>query len=372
MARSIFFYTDSAIFGGAEQALLTLIGAIDRGDWRPTLLMHESPGMERMLGLAAELDTPVRLLAPIPLGLAGARRVPVFAAGLRRERPDVFHAHMSWPLAAKYALAGAVVARVPAVVATVHHFGRLELDRSTRVQLRALAAGVGRYIAVSRDIRASLIGRLGVPAGKVEIVRNGVAVERLASPESPRLRAELASASQRSVVLTCARLDPLKGIDVLLRAAKELPDVAFAIAGEGPERGALEAQASSLDLGDQVAFLGRRGDVPSLLAACDAVALPSLVEGTSLAVLEAMAAGRAVVSTDIPGTDELIADGVSGLLVPPSDHVALASALRRVLGDEALRASLARAGRERVVREFSAGRMGGRVAAIYRELLDQR
>jgi len=369
VARSIFFYTDSATFGGAEQALFMLIEALDRTAWEPTLLLDEAPGAPPLLSHMGDLDVTVRTVRPMPLGAAGAAAVPGFVRTLRAARPDVFHAHLSWPLAAKYALASAVLARVPATVATVQLFPGFELDRSNLWQLRALAAGVGRYVAVSRDIALRLVERMRWPAEKIDVVYNAVRLDRFASTETSALRAELTAGRERPVVLTVARLDEQKGHPVLIRAAAELPDAVFALAGEGPDRAALEAQAASLGLADRVVFLGHRTDVPELLAACDVFALPSLFEGSSLAVLEAMAAGRAVVSSAIGGTDELIADGENGLLVPPGDPTALAAALRRLLGDAGLRASLASGARARVARDFSPATMCERTTGIYEELL---
>jgi glycosyltransferase involved in cell wall biosynthesis len=369
VARSIFFYTDSQTLGGAEHALFTLIETLDRTAWRSTLLLDAVPSAPPLARLARELDVPVRAIRPLPLGFGGVAAVPSLTRMLRRERPDVFHAHLSWPLAAKYALLAAIVARVPAVVATVHLFPRFELDRSNLLQLRALAAGVGRYIAVSRDIAEQLAQRLRWPAGKIDVVYNAVQLERFTSTDAPALRVQLAGDRERPIVLTPARLDRQKGHAVLLRAAAQLPDVVFVLAGEGPERAALEAQAAALALGDRVVFLGQRNDVAELLAACDMVALPSLFEGASLAVLEAMAAGRTVVSSAIGGTNELIADGDTGLLLPPGDSAALASALRRLLSDGELRAVLARRARERVERDFTPAAMSRRVTGIYEQLL---
>jgi glycosyltransferase involved in cell wall biosynthesis len=372
VARSIFFYTDSQRLGGAERALFMLIETLDRAAWRPTLLLDAIPAGTPLAQHARELDVTVRTVRPLPLGLAGAAAVPSLTSMLRRERPDVFHAHLSWPLAAKYALLAAVVARVPAVVATVHLFPRFELDRSNFLQLRALTAGVGRYIAVSKDIADQLAQRLRWPAGKIDVVYNAVALDRFAPSDAPALREQLAGDRERQIVLTPARLDQQKGHAVLLRAAARLPDVVFVLAGEGPERAALEAQAAALALGERVVFLGQRSDVAQLLGASDAVALPSLFEGTSLAVLEAMAAGRPVVSSAIGGTNELIADGDTGLLVPPGDAAALARALRRVLADDELRAALARRARQRVERDFTPGAMSRRVTGIYEQLLARR
>jgi glycosyltransferase involved in cell wall biosynthesis len=369
VARSIVFYTDSRVLGGAEHALFMLIEALDPAAWRPTLLLEEATGTEPLAERAAALGVPVQMIAPMPLGLGGARRVPALVRLLRAERPAVFHAHLSWPLAAKYGLVAAVVARVPAVVATVQLIPKFELDRSSRAQLRALSAGVGRYIAVSRDVATELVGRFRWPAGKVEVVYNAFKLGRFEAPRSPTLRAELAGERERPVVLTSARLDEQKGHQVLFRAATEIPDAVFALAGEGPQRASLEALAAELGIADRVLFLGQRSDIPELLAASDVFALPSLYEGSSLALLEAMAAGRALVSSAIGGTDELIDDGESGLLVPPGDAAALAAALRRLLSDEALRASLAHRARQRVERDFTRDAMARRVEGIYEELL---
>jgi glycosyltransferase involved in cell wall biosynthesis len=365
VARSIFYYTDSRTLGGAEQALFMLVAALDRTAWQPTLLLDRAPGVEPLAQRAAEFDIPVRFIPPMPLGLAGASRVPGLVRTLRAERPAVFHAHLSWPLAAKWALTAAILARVPAIVATVHLIPEFELDRSSWLQLRALSARVGRYIAVSRAIATELIERFRWPADKIEVVYNAVDLERFDVSASPARSDE-----QRPVVLTCARLDEQKGHRILLAAAAEVPEAVFVLAGDGPERAALEGKAAELGVSDRVRFLGHRTDVSELLATCDVFALPSFYEGSSLALLEAMAARRPVVSSAIGGTDELIEDGKTGLLVPPGDAGALGVALRKLLADASLRDSLASRARERVERDFSREEIGRRVTQIYEGLLD--
>lgn len=369
MARSIFFYTDSRFLGGAEKSMFMLLEALDRDEWQPTLLLDEAPEVEPLAARAGELAVPTERLAPTPLGLEGARRLPALVRFLRRRRPDVFHAHLSWPLAAKYPLAAAAVARVPAVVATIQLIPEFEIGRGSLLQLRALARGVDRYIAVSDAIAAELAGPFRWPERKIEVVYNSVDVERFDRDSAPELRAELGASETRPIVLTLARLDEQKGHPVLFEAATRVPDALFVLAGEGPDRAKLEAEALRRGVADRVLFLGNRADVAELLAACDVFALPSLYEGSSLAVLEAMAARRPVVSSAIGGTRELIEDGRSGLLVEPGDAEGLATAIARLLGDPGLRRSLASAARERVERDFTKEAMGGRVAAIYRELL---
>jgi glycosyltransferase involved in cell wall biosynthesis len=369
VARSTFFYTDSRVLGGAENAMFMLLESLDRAAWQPTLLLDDAPGVEPLAERAEALGVPVRRVAPLPLGLAGARRVPALARLLRRERPAVFHAHMSSPVACKWALAGAVLARVPAVLGTVQVGEYEPPDRAARWQLRALARGVGRYLAVSRAIADELVERLGWPAAKIEASYNAVDVDRAAVAAPPGLRERLGGSATRPLVLTPARLDAQKGHRVLLEAAAEVPDACFLLAGEGPEREGLEAEARRLGLDDRVRFLGRREDVPQLLAAADVFALPSLYEGSSLAVLEAMAAGTPVVSSAIGGTDELVEDGRSGLLVPPGDSAALAAALRRLLADRELAEAMAARARERVDSGLRREQMAQRVTGVYDELL---
>lgn len=368
MARSIFFYTDSRELGGAEFALLMLIEGLDRG-WEPALLLDDVPESAPLAERAEAIGARVRRVAPMPLGLPGARRAVGLARLLRAERPAIFHATLSWPLAAKWALAAAIAARIPSV-ATVQLIPEFKLERSSYWQLRALAAGVGRYVGVSRDVAEELVERFHYPAAKVAVGYNAVRPERFEQPPPPGLREELGGGGDRPLVLTPARLDEQKGHPVLLRAAADLPEVDFVLAGEGPERGSLEALAAELGIAERVHFLGYRSDIPELLAACDIFALPSLYEGSSLAVLEAMAARRPVVSSAIGGTDELIEDGSDGLLVAPGDAEGLAAALRRLLDDPGLRDSFAARARERVERDFTPAAMVRRVEAIYEELAD--
>ena len=349
--------------------MFMLLGSLDRGEWEPTLLLEDAAGVEPLAERAAALGVPVRRIPAMPLGLTGARRVPALARLLRRQRPAVFHAHMSSPVACKWGLVAALLARVPAVLGTVQVGAYEPPTRSARWQLRALARGVDRYLAVSREIAGELVERLGWPAEKVEVVYNAVDAERVTVAAPPRLREQLGGSQTRPLVLTPARLNAQKGHEALLEAIAEVPDALFVLAGDGPERGALEARAAELGVAERVLFLGRREDIPQLLAACDVFALPSLYEGSSLAVLEAMAAAIPIVSSAIGGTDELIEDGRSGLLVAPGDSAALAAALRRLLADPDLRRELAGRARERVDEGLTREQNAARIAAVYTELL---
>jgi glycosyltransferase involved in cell wall biosynthesis len=368
MARSVHYFTDSKEMGGAEYALLLLLEHLDRRKWRPTLLYNANPALVPLADRARELGADIRAVPALPLGLEGARGVPRFVRDLRLARPDVFHAHLSWPLAAKFPLLGALLARCPVVVATVQLFSRFHLDRSSYVQERLLARGVDRYIAVSQDIGAKLVDVMHWPAHKIEVIHNGVRVEPVPRVDAA-VRRELSGDTGLPVVVTAARLDPQKGLDILIRAAADVPEARFVIAGAGDERSKLEAAVAERGLEDRVVFLGQRNDVSQLLAASDVFVLPSLYEGSSLAVLEAMSAGKAVIASRIGGTDELVVDEQSGLLVPPSDAGALASAVRRLLDDSQLRGRLGAAARDRVQQRFTASMVADRTTRLYEELL---
>jgi glycosyltransferase involved in cell wall biosynthesis len=371
LSQAIFYFTDTQGFGGAEQSLLHLIAGLDRQVWAPVLIYHPGPGIAPLLARARQLETALWPVPPMPDGRVGAARLPGFARELMRRRPAVFHAHLTWPLACKFGLMAAILARVPAIVATEQLFVEFRLDASIYLQQRLVALGVGRYLPVSRDLAGRLQQRLHLPTRKLQVIHNGIPAAAFSRPANAGLRGCLARESDRPIVLTVARLDAQKGLGYLLEAAAQVPEAQFVIAGDGPERASLEAQASALGLAKRVDFLGYRSDTADLLAACDLFVLPSLYEGLPLSVLEAMAAGKPVIATAIGGTDEAITPGQTGLLVPPADPAALGGAIRELLAQPALAQRLALAGRARVQDQFSAGRMVAEVTQVYRDLLSR-
>jgi glycosyltransferase involved in cell wall biosynthesis len=291
---------------------------------------------------------------------------------LRARRPAVFHAHLSWPVACKWGLAAAVAARVPAVLATAQLFVDVPVGLSRRVQMGVLGRLTGRYIAVSEDTRRRLLDAFGWSDAKVVVVRNAIPLERYAVGRDPSVRAALTGGDDAPLALVTARLDEQKGHDVLLRAAARLPGVRFACAGDGPLRDRLLAQARELGVAGRVAFLGYRDDLPSLLAACDLVVLPSRYEGLPISLIEAMAAARPVVATDIGGTRELVRDGETGVLVPPDDPEALADAIADLASRPDERRRLGEAGRVRARRHFGSEAMVAAVTDQYEALLGRR
>ena len=363
--RTVIHFTDSTAFGGSEKMLLTVLENLDRRTWKPLLMHHPGPGIEELLDGARHLGVDARPVPRVSPG-AGARGRKALGAEIGADRPAVFHAHLSWTLRCSEALRAARSARVPAVVATQQLFSEIQHPLEMLRQ-RLVASSVDRYIAVSVDLARRLGATPLFPRRKIRVIRNAVRTEdfEAASPSVPPRE------GAAPVVVTLARLDPQKDLRTLLRAAVQVPDARFLIAGEGPERPALEAELDRLGLRGRVELLGHRSDVAALLARADLFVLPSLHEGLPVSVLEAMAAGKPVVATAIGGTDEAVSDGETGLLVRPGDPGRLAAAIRVVLSDPALADRLGRAGRRRVRAEFSARKMGDEVAQLYESLLPE-
>ncbi len=363
--RTVVHFTDTVAFGGAERMLLTLMAGLDERRWRPVLVCHPSPGTERLLDSARHAGIETR---GIERGAGGVRRFTALVRAVRRERPSVFHAHLTWPLRCSTGIVAAAAARVPVIVATQHLLPLLP-SRPPRIKRAVVEACVDRYVAVSAAMGAAL--RSGLPADRVSVIRNGIPLEPYLGGRDDALRRTLAP-DDTPLLLTVARLHAQKGIPFLLGAIARLPRVRLAIAGDGPDRAALESEAARLGVADRVLMLGEREDVPALLAACDLFVLPSLFEGLPVSVLEAMASARPVIATDVGGTAEVVSHGETGLLVPPGDAASLADAVATLLGNPVLAAGLAARGRTLVEREFSAAVMAERVAQLYDQLLADR
>ena len=227
---------------------------------------------------------------------------------------------------------------------------------------RALVAGAEKVIATSRAVAEQF------PFARPEVVYPAAPVSTL----NPR---NLAAPSPRrsAVIGTACRLDPVKGLTHLIRAFaathSEFPELRLEIAGEGPERGPLEAQARALGLAGCINFLGWQDDLAPVLSRWQIFVLPSLEEGFGIAALEAMAAGLPVVATAAGGLPELVEHGRTGWLVPPGDSAALANRLRELVADPELGARMGAAAVVRARGCFSANRLAAAVSGIYDALL---
>ena len=274
---------------------------------------------------------------------------------LRRWQTDVVHTHNTKPL-----LYGASAARLAGVSRVIHtrHGQRFQASRHENLMFRLVSGLTDRVICVSRD-SARLSAAEGISNERIATVWNGIDVSRFAylGPQS------------KGPVVMVGRLSPEKDVSTLLQAAavavREYPTFRLEIAGDGPCLADLRRRAIELGLTDHVAFLGEVRDIPGLLARASVFVLPSLTEGISLTLLEAMARGLPVVATQVGGNPEVVVDGETGLLVKPRAPTDLAAAIVRLLHAPEEGRRMGRAARSRVERGFDVRRMVGQYENLY-------
>jgi sugar transferase (PEP-CTERM/EpsH1 system associated) len=294
---------------------------------------------------------------------------------LRTLRPDIVHTRN---LPALDSLAIAALAKVPARVHGEHGRDVIDLEgnnlkyNTLRRVLRPLAQ---RYIAVSCDLAAWLRDRIGVSAARLTQIYNGVDAEKFSPAVGGRAALPVEGfAPPGSVVIgSVGRLQTVKDQATLVKAfialiemePKLRSQLRLVLVGDGPLRTEIQRLIESAGIEELVWLPGSRDDIPQILQALDIFVLPSLAEGISNTLLEAMACGLPVVATRVGGSPELVEDGVTGVLVPSADPVAMATALLAYVRDPQLIRRHGCAGRERIVREFSMHAMVHSYLAVY-------
>lgn len=224
---------------------------------------------------------------------------------------------------------------------------RLPLRLDLMRRYYRLAVRCSSLIYTPSEHVARLVRGWGVPADRVQVIYNAIPDSGLYGVDRAVLRAELRLPHGVPVLVSIARLTPVKGVDVALDALPHLPpDCHFVVVGDGPQEAELRAQAAALGVADRVHFVGRQlhDDALRYLRAGDVFVLSSRTEGLSHVLLEAINTGTPAVASRVGGNPEIITDGVDGLLVPPDDPPALASAIRRLLDDPAFAERIAQAG----------------------------
>jgi glycosyltransferase involved in cell wall biosynthesis len=285
--------------------------------------------------------------------------IPRLASLFRRGRFDLIHTHD--PRSLIYGGPAARLARVPGLVHTWH--GRnLQAAPRELYLVRWLSRLTQRLVAVSHEA-ANYLRQQGIVPDRLCVVVNGIALERF----------PYRGPCQDGPLVTVARLSPEKDLDTLLKALALLrpdyPALHLDIAGDGPCREHLQRLAAALGLANAVRFHGLVRDVASFLARGRLFVLPSLTEGMSLTLLEAMATGLPVVATSVGGNPEVVLDGQTGLLVPARQPEALAQALRRLLREPERLLQLGAAGRRHVEQCFDVRQTAAAYARLYREVL---
>jgi glycosyltransferase involved in cell wall biosynthesis len=329
----IAFVIDELSRAGTETQLLALIRGLDRSRFEPSLVLLRGDVPDDIPGVSLGVT---KLLSGH--GLHAARRL---RALWRADRPDrvvsyfLDASHLALPVAASL--------RIP----TVRVRNNLGYWQSAKHRIidRLLRPITGTLVTNSDAGRDNLIGA-GERADRIRVVENGVDLDRFSVTIPP----------VAPIRIGCvANLRPVKNVDGLIRAVAAVPKVELHVAGDGPDRSGLEQLIRDRELTDCVTLHGSVADIPAFLAACSFVVLPSHSESLSNALLEAMAAGRTTIATDVGANRRVLGD--AGLIVPSGDDPALAAAIRDLAGDPIRIRDLGRRARDRVAREFGRGRM---------------
>ena len=358
--QKLFMMVNTFETGGSERQFVAITRALSRDQFDVRL------GCVVRLGPLLESAGEV---AEFPLGgsfmsLRAQRSRLALGRYLRSERFKVVHSFDFYTNL--LLLPTARFAKVPVVIGSHRQLG----DLLTPLQFRAQAVAFrfcDRVTCNSRAAAARLLQQ-GVPEKKIVIIPNGLAPElfAVAAPALPLSRGAVR-------VGMIARMNARSKnhaafLRVAARLASKFPQVEFLLVGDGPFRPEFEARAQELGVASRVSFLGDRKDIPEVLASMDISVVPSASESLSNAVLESMAAGVAVVATNVGGTPEVISDEKTGLLVPPDDEDKLANAIERLVTQSPLRATCARNGKELAAAQFSLKSVAERYETLYEKL----
>ena len=352
--------------GGAQESYTGLMLRLDRAKYEVRALsLSSGSAVQRLRRLGLEVE-----VLDEPDDEAAVREL---AAWLRREEIDLVHAHMY--RAEVVGTRAALAAGTPVVMATVHSSRvRSAEDVAT---LAALSPAMDRLIVPSESILAKVAAE-GRGGAAFSVIPNGIDVSRFAGPAPPcTLRDDYGIPCEDALIGVVARLEAEKGHTHLIAAMPAVlaraPKTWLAIVGDGSLCDALRAQARALPAAvrDRIVFTGRRDDISAITGELDIAVLPSLREAQGISILEAMARRKPVVATAVGGIPEVVADGVSGFLVPPSDPVALADALIRLARSPSLRQRLGDAGYEIVAERFSIDAQVRRIEELYDEELQR-
>ncbi len=357
------FMIDRLSRAGTETQLLALLRTLDPQKIQSSLVLLDG---EDDLSRALEPDNcPVVRLGVRSLMSFGAanaaRRLRTF---WREQRPDILQLYF---LDASYFGAPlAKLSHIPKVVRVRNNLGYW-LTGKHRVLGRVLRPFVNVTLTNTPAGKQALIDHEGYSPDRVEVLENGVDLERFK-------RFMLPDTSRKRVRVGCvANLRPVKNIDGLMRAAKmaldRFPQLVFEVAGDGEQREELERLHIALGLGDRFRLRGSVADVAGFLRTVDIAVLPSHSEGMSNALLEYMAAGRAVIATDVGANPEVVRHSKDGLIIPPGNESSLVEAIGQLLGNPLRAAGFGASARKRVEAEYSRDAMCRRFEEFYRGLV---
>jgi glycosyltransferase involved in cell wall biosynthesis len=365
--KKILYFTDSHGWGGAENYLVDLVTAIDR----------EKYDLEIIFPNGSETNIIVECFTKrgIPLDWVDTSNNTPFLSFIRScycfiyKRPDLVHFNLSWPPFCRYPiLAASLLGRK--IVLTEHLVPHnYILEPYEKFYKKLIYSRIFQAIAVSADNKLNLLKLFGVPEKKLTVIHNGIDVNKFQFSIFKNLDNSISCVTHnKTVITTISRLVEHKGLYFLIQAAKHLnkiENICFLIVGEGPLQESLMKDVKEAGMEDRFLFIGFRSDIPYILSKTDIFVLPSLFEGLPISVLEAMAAGKPVIASNVSGIPEEVIDKKTGILVPPGDPEALAKAIEELAKNPEKRQEMGEEGRKLVKEHFTLTKMVYETEKIY-------
>lgn len=358
--------------GGAEVSLANLVNELPAHGVEPNVCAIFAGGR-----LTERMSIPSERIRVFGFPTRGyvfdVRNLAQMVAHMRQSRAHVVHTHLH--AASLVGRLAAVLAGTPAIVTTEHNMVD-GLPGRWAPAARMLVRRTNAIVAISPSIKASLERCQGIPPEKISVIPNGFPFGQATRRDGEFLisfRAGLGVGSDAHLVLCVARLTEQKGLHHLITAMAEVvradPSCVLVLVGDGALRGDLEAQAAAIGIERQVRFTGQRTDTADLIQASNVVVMSSLWEGLPTILLEAHGLGKPIVATNVGGASDVVLDGVSGVLVPPSAPECLARGIVRILADSAQAGAMGKRGQTHVVDRFSIARTAASIAELYRAAL---
>jgi len=370
--KTVMYVVHSLEIGGLEKCVVDLVNGIDRNRFEPIIccLASSGPAADKIWRNNIQIFEMKKrsgndILLPFRLALL-----------FRKKKVAIVHSG-NWGTMFE-AYVGSKIAGVPTIIHMEQGMELDDLERLPRYKrfLRGLtkrvcSLGIKKIVTVSSDLKEYVHRTTQIRKSKIEVIHNSVDTQRYARQQSQRakVRAQFGLKSNDILIGSVGRLAEVKSYSTLIKAMQTVvstcPRTRLFIVGDGPLRKQLQSQIHELALEKCVVLLGQRGDIPELLGAMDIYVLPSIFEGISISILEAMAAGLPVVATNVGGNPEILLNGKTGYLVEPRNPHAIADKLITLSQNEQIRGMFSREAVKKVNEVFHSRVMVSAYSRLY-------
>jgi len=369
---NILFVINSLPIGGCELGLVEIVKRLDKERFRPVVICLKEEGIlaEKIIKGGGKIYSCL-LRSKYDLWI-----IPRLISLIKREKIDIVYTLLEGD-AMFWGRLSAKIAGVPVIVSSIHSFKTLGGKRGIINPFNKLLLPIThKIITVGQVQKDCLIEEEGIEAGKVVLIHDGVDLTLFGGKREIIVEEYLGIPDRAPVVGIVAALHPVKAHEVFLEAAARIlevkPGVHFLIVGDGPRKEELVELSHSLGIASSIHFLGFRLDIPQITSCFDLSVLSSDSEAFPNVLLEAMAAGKPVVATNVGGCPEIVIPGETGFLAPPRDPEALSRVILTLLKDRKLAEEMGKRGRKRVERFFSVEKMVGEREQLFEDLLKEK